>query len=334
MTSQPLKLTLLALVLFLASNVRAQGDLDLLAASVPPNVMILFDNSGSMNHHLWDDDFDTSVIYSSWCGLLSGATGTISYSINPGSSTWNLDLCGVTRALYHDTSTPQNTRYDANYLNWLYGVATPAQLSNESNQTRLQAAKVSITSVIDAVNPDDAAAPLGYQERVRFGVANFRTGSNPDGGYVSVPIANGNKTAVKNGIDATVGNTWTPLSESLVDVGRYFAGTNLLGSYSQYDKNTTDGVINKQKLRYDATFDVTISGWKSARAGRYVVATGEAKMVHRLGEVLWTCSFSDYPLETVVFAGKVDITKTITALAGVILKDGEFPKHPDVPPPE
>lgn len=103
---------------------------------------------------------------------------------------------------------------------------------------------------------------------------------------------------------------------------------------STVDKNTTDGVINTQKLRYDATFDVTISGWKSARAGRYVVATGEAKMVHRLGEVLWTCSFSDYPLETVVFAGKVDITKTITALAGVILKDGEFPKHPEVPPPE
>jgi len=50
--------------------------------------------------------------------------------------------------------------------------------------------------------------------------------------------------------------------------------------------------------------------------------------------VLWTCSFSDYPLEAVVFAGKVDITKTITALVGVILKDGEFPKHPDVPPPE
>ncbi len=69
MTTQPLKLIALALVLFLAGDARAQGDLDLLAASVPPNVMILFDNSGSMNHHLWDDDFDTSVVYPSWCGL-------------------------------------------------------------------------------------------------------------------------------------------------------------------------------------------------------------------------------------------------------------------------
>ena len=241
MTTQPLKLIALALVLFLAGDARAQGDLDLLAASVPPNVMILFDNSGSMNHHLWDDDFDPSVIHPSWCGLLSQATGTITYSIGPGSSTWNLDLCGVTRTLYHDTSTSQSTRYDANYLNWLYGVATPAQLANEPDQTRLQAAKESITAVIDAVNPDDASDPLGYQERVRFGLAKFESGGDPDGGFVSVPIASDNKTAVKNGIDATVANTWTPLSETLVDVGRYFAGSNLLGSYDQYDRNTTDG---------------------------------------------------------------------------------------------
>ncbi len=103
---------------------------------------------------------------------------------------------------------------------------------------------------------------------------------------------------------------------------------------SAVDENTTDGVLNKQALGYDATFEVTISGWKSFRGGRYVVATGDAKMIHRHGEVLWMCSFSDYPLEAVVFAGNVDITKTITALTSVILKDGEFPKHPDVPPPE
>ena len=102
---------------------------------------------------------------------------------------------------------------------------------------------------------------------------------------------------------------------------------------SVVDKNTKDGVLNKT-VAYDATFEVTISGWRSVRAGRYVVATGEAKMIHRHGEVLWMCSFSDYPLEATVLAGNVDTTKTITALAGVILKDGEFPKHPDVPPPE
>ncbi len=145
MTSQWTKLVALALVLILAGEVRAHGDVDLITSSVPPKVMILFDNSGSMTHHLWDDDFDTSVTYSSWCGLLSGATGTITYTISPGGSTWNLNLCGVTRTLYHDNTTPQSTRYDANYLNWLYGVATPAQLANEPDQTRLQAAKEAIT---------------------------------------------------------------------------------------------------------------------------------------------------------------------------------------------
>ena len=241
MTAQRTKLVALALVLFLAGEARAQGDIDLLTASVPPNVMILFDNSGSMNHHLWDDDFDTSVTYPPWCGLVSGATGATSYNISPGGPTWDLALCSITRTLYHDNTTPQDTRYDANYLNWLYGVATPAQLANEPDQTRLQAAKEAITAVIESVNPDDVSDPLGYQESVRFGLANFMEGSNPDGGFVSEPIATGNKTSVINGIEATRGATWTPLSETLVDIGRYFAGTNLLGSYSEYDKDTDDG---------------------------------------------------------------------------------------------
>lgn len=33
---------------------------------------------------------------------------------------------------------------------------------------------------------------------------------------------------VKSSIHSIVGNTWTPLSETLVDIGRYFAGANLL----------------------------------------------------------------------------------------------------------
>jgi type IV pilus assembly protein PilY1 len=241
MTTQPLKLIALALVLLLASDARAQGDLDLLTTTVPPNVMILFDNSGSMNHHLWDDDFDPALTYASWCGLASGPTSSVTYSISPGGPTWNLTLCGVTRTLYHDTTTSQNTRYDANYLNWLYGVATAAELADEPQQTRLQAAKESITAVIDSVNPDDVSEPLGYQERVRFGLANFRGGGSPDGGFVSAPIASGNKSAVKSDINATVGDTWTPLSETLVDLGRYFAGSNLLDSYPRYNKNTANG---------------------------------------------------------------------------------------------
>lgn len=102
------------------------------------------------------------------------------------------------------------------------------------------------------------------------------------------------------------------------------------------DAHTTEGVLDKQAVGYDATFEVTVSGWKSVRGGRDYLASGEAKMIHRHGEVLWTCTFTEVPLESTVMAGKIDISRTIKELATLILKDGKdgFPRHPNVPPPE
>jgi hypothetical protein len=145
-------------------------DLDLVTTSVPPNVVILFDNSGSMNHHLWDGDFDPNKVYPGWCWF--GQAPTVAGSSCPGlgnpgdecpnnetalgvSGTFNYTCGGVTRMLYHDASTPQMTRYSVNYMNWLYGIATPADLVDEPTETRLQAAKKMTSQVVDAVNPDD-----------------------------------------------------------------------------------------------------------------------------------------------------------------------------------
>ncbi|MFQ5513572.1 MAG: pilus assembly protein [Myxococcota bacterium] len=231
--------TLLALVL--ARDGRAQGDLDLLTTSVPPNVMILFDNSGSMNHHLWDDDFDPNILYSS-C-LTPSATGTRTYFFSPSNgSSFQASCKGQVRTIYTDTTTSSWTRYDYNYLNWLFQASTTsAMLADEPQQTRLQAAKQTINAVIDTVNPDDPGEPFGYHEKVRFGLAQFMSGSKPKGGFVKVPITDGNKTTVMSAISNMVGNTWTPLSETLVDIGRYFAGANGLGSFSTYNKNTKNG---------------------------------------------------------------------------------------------
>ena len=62
-------LFVLALLLPSARAAAQSGDLDILSSAVPPNVMILFDNSGSMNHHLWDDDFDPEVRYPAFCSF-------------------------------------------------------------------------------------------------------------------------------------------------------------------------------------------------------------------------------------------------------------------------
>ncbi|MFQ5698114.1 MAG: pilus assembly protein [Myxococcota bacterium] len=272
-------LAILTLVFGFADHARGDaGDLDLLSTAVAPNVMILFDNSGSMNHHLWDDDFDPTTLYPAhgylWCPpTIPGSSCPNTAGINPaamcpnnpsgtgsswdvsrivpgqcpnnegaygfgGSSSFNFSISGTTRTIYTDTSVPQSTRYSANYLNWLYGQSTSAERANEPTQTRLQAAKSMITQVIDQVDPDDGMG--GYTENVRFGLSRFDS-KNFDGGFVNVPISSGNKNNVKSGISSIQGNTWTPLSETLVDIGRYFAGSNKLGSYDKYDRNTKDG---------------------------------------------------------------------------------------------
>jgi type IV pilus assembly protein PilY1 len=231
-------------------------DLSLLSTSVPPNVVILFDNSGSMNHHLWDGDFNAEKVYPGWCWF--GQAPTIPGSSCPGLGNPS-DLCpnnetalgvagtflytcgGVTRQLYHDASTPQLTRYSVNYMNWLYGVATPAVLVDEPTQTRLEAAKQMTNQVIDLVNPDDGMG--GYTENIRFGVARFHAVAPYTGGFITEPIVPNNKSSVKSGISGVTGVTWTPLSESLVDIGRYYAGTNGFGTYPNYDRNTTDGAF-------------------------------------------------------------------------------------------
>jgi type IV pilus assembly protein PilY1 len=226
------------LVLLAAFNLRAQGDLDLATVVVAPNVIILFDTSTSMNHHLWDDDFDASVVYPSWCGMLSGPTGTITYLLSSSQDTYDWTQCGVTRTLYHDKSTSEETRYDANYLNWLY-TATPEQLANEPQQTRLQVAKQTMLDVVDSINPDKKSGD-GYDERMRMGMAELDDAED-NGGYISVKPETGNKTALKAHIPSIRGNTATQLSETLADIGRFYAGANLLGSYPQYSKNDSGG---------------------------------------------------------------------------------------------
>ena len=62
-------LIVLALV-FASTRAHAQSDLDVVTNTVPPNVMVLLDNSGSMAHVMWHDDFNPRVFYD------LGAVGT------------------------------------------------------------------------------------------------------------------------------------------------------------------------------------------------------------------------------------------------------------------
>ena len=157
-----MRITPLAAFAFVLAVAPAQatnmvGDLDLLASgAVPPNVMIVLDNSGSMQTAL-------------------------------------------------------------------------------GGSTRTEVARDAMLDLIEDLYPDDGSG--GYTASVRLGLAVFDTNAaSSHGGEIAVPIADDNKQALIDEVnDVTTfvlgGGTWTPLSETLVDVGRYFAGEHGFGSY-------------------------------------------------------------------------------------------------------
>lgn len=96
------------------------------------------------------------------------------------------------------------------------------------------------------------------------------------------------------------------------------------------DANTgAGGKFDGGTLEWDATFHVHVAAWKPVEKGRYVAATGSARMMHKNGEQLWECKFSNYQFEVDSRAGRMDHTRAIRGLANVI--DRELPQRPPLP---
>jgi type IV pilus assembly protein PilY1 len=243
----PLAIIGLALTAHLVSPgvTRAVDDTALFSVAVPPNVMLVIDNSGSMNHAVWHPAFDPNATPT--CGYY---TNTSNYSFS--NTYYNLSRCGKTIDLYFDPGTlPYNNRITGRYLNWLFSPESNpynAEINATNNgtyssclgggtydkyrRTRITAAKDVLREVICQVN---AAG------KVRFGIAQFREGGDPNGGYIRVPandyyLADGvtpnvytldsnsrsHAEHLERAIEAIDANTWTPLAETLYQVYTYF----------------------------------------------------------------------------------------------------------------
>ncbi len=269
---------LLALAAFVATTglalARPQAasadDTVLFSTIVPPNVMLIMDNSGSMNSivwhpafdpdatptcQYWNDNRDYNVTTNSSDSFPSGATDT---SFRSG--TYNIyglyGATGCVNASIEIFVDPQvqfayySTRWSGRYLNWLFSPESAsyrAQIAATNNGTysscvgggsyslyrraRVTAAKQILRQVICEVNTSGA---------VRFGIAQFRGGSDPNGGYVVVPAndyldSSGNPNVytlngvtqshgehLDDAIEQLEGETWTPIGETLFQVYTYF----------------------------------------------------------------------------------------------------------------
>jgi len=219
-----------------AADSASEDDLFLFTTSVAPNVLLLVDNSGSMNHAVWHPAFNPKV--DPTCNYYDNAKD---YYFN---SNLTMTRCGKTFSIYFDPSIASNTRVTGRYLNWLYspestpyaadlnsttnGVESPCLVAQGYPATypkyrgvsRVQAARRVLRQVICEVNAGGS---------VRFGIAQFRTGSDPAGGFVTTPIDDysiAHAAALEKDIQGLEGESWTPLGETLYEVYRYFQSRN------------------------------------------------------------------------------------------------------------
>ncbi len=198
---------LLVAVVFLALGgmwsgawAQCQTPLFIQEGQVEANVMILFDNSGSMNEAMYPPEYDQSVTYS------GDYDNTRMYYIGTeGVYTINGNSARLVKA-----PGGYSGRYIGNYINYIFWHTTEEQRDNLPQDTRMDVAHEVIYDIIDRSNG------------IRFGLANFHTSS---GGYIKKPCGTP-KDEVRDAVNSIYGTTWTPLGETMEDVLDYFSGDN------------------------------------------------------------------------------------------------------------
>jgi type IV pilus assembly protein PilY1 len=205
-------------------------DTVLFSVSVTPNVLIIMDNSGSMNNIVWHEDFDPTATPT--CANWNNSSD---YRF---SSDTTVTACGRTRTIFHDNDVnPNRTIYIGRYLNWLFspeadaayaeiaqnGNGFPSSCVGGANFAKYKRTRISTAKQV----LKDVACEVNLIVDIRFGLATFRTpsGSDPNGGYVRVPVQEYTSTQASDFVSAVQSidaNTWTPLGEALFQAYTYF----------------------------------------------------------------------------------------------------------------
>jgi type IV pilus assembly protein PilY1 len=181
--------------------------------SVDANVMIVFDNSGSMNHAMHHPDYDPFTVYAG----PYDANRTY-YCYGDGEYAPN-QVSGRPAGAWHSEprvwlirSYNQVGRYEGNYLNWLFYNADDDQRdwTYHNSTTRIRVAQNVVRDIIER------------SQRVRFGLTIFNFSS---GGQVIAECGTDEDDLVDT-VMHIEGNSWTPLGETMETVLNYFKGGN------------------------------------------------------------------------------------------------------------
>lgn len=323
------------------------------AAAVAPNVMLMIDDSGSMNNIIWAPGFDPTVsraqiaICSSNALCISGQnldmtdTNISLSSLNRGGCSTSGNWYGFYRGFLGltpvclklpDPVGNGNTRYTANYLAYLLGLA------NGSSRDFTTGANAIPNDYRISVAQDVSTSLVTSNRTLRIGLATFNppVNNNPgNGGFIARAVTDLTVDANYNALIASINGLSavanTPLAETYYEVTRYLRGmapyyNSTPSTYTspiQYRCQKNYGVVITDGLpTYDRTFPTNdplggtrLPNWdgNSANDGDNLNGDGE-------GDTLYLDDIAK-------FAFDIDMRSTGTDLAGKSWNATDFPKQ-------
>jgi len=196
-----------------------------------PNVMILMDNSGSMNNVIFHPDFNPGLTY----GDRWSDTGQYEFS-RTRNRTYNHHTAKLLGG--KEVGGGNYIRHMGSYLNWIFYHATDTQraevshftdygtfdtsdsTNHEDTRVRIRVARKVLKEVIKDIYDDYDADPDPNKAFPRIGLSIF---NSTQGGTVKHDCqTKSDYNAYKALINGIKADTWTPLSEAYAELWAYF----------------------------------------------------------------------------------------------------------------
>ena len=210
---------IMAVMMFASPGILTADDTEIygtVTLSVQPNVLVIFDNSGSMGTvDVGGEHYDPAITYSgsyitnrvyrkrggSWVWFANDVNGLNCESIKQKLLTKGYAIRARIRSESYTCGGSRKTLRLGNYMNYDESGVGDAR-------SRISVAKEVVTSLITNT------------ENVRFGLMIF---NSSEGGHIVCECGT-DKTTLINTINGLSATTWTPLAETLAEAGLYFAG--------------------------------------------------------------------------------------------------------------
>lgn len=269
----------LLLCLFLFETSLAH-DTDLYMASgegVEANILIIFDNSGSMNDQVQTRFYDPAITYDP---LVVPTTDSNKVYYRRSGGSWSLftnsinDVaCAAARTALTNygnyagntnstCSSTSRTLRTGNYRNYIAS-------GGDQFVTKLSIAKSVITDFLHTINGVRVGVMVFNAAVTDYSSEGGSSHSNSHGGRIQSTIkslTDANRTQLINDINAIVAQTWTPLAETLYEAGLYYKGGN---SYFN------SGVVYTSPIQYycQRNYIVLITDGDSTRDQKSILRT-------------------------------------------------------------